>query len=91
VAQHGLPGEAWDGIDSRQALNAALAEIRERGYCEATPKQEVRSMAAPITDGQGLLAGAVGLYFPLFRRGPASRRRFVAELIETAARISALL
>jgi len=91
VAEHGLPGEAWDGIDDRQALDAALADIRERGCCEDMPSAEVGAMAAPVTDGRGLLAGAVGLYFPLFRCGAAVRKRFAAELMQTAAAMTAHL
>jgi len=72
VELHGLPGEAWDGIDSPEALDAALADLRSAGFAEeAAGKREIVALAAPVIDPHGQLLGALGLYLPAYRADEA--------------------
>ncbi len=68
VAMHGLPGGAWDGLESPAELEAALAAIRQEGLAlGAAGDGEIVALAAPVIDPHGQLLAALGLYLPAYR------------------------
>lgn len=68
---HGLPQKTANSITDRDALDAELEEIRERGY--AVNKQEttkgVHAVGAVVTDSEGVPVGGLSV------SGPANRVR----------------
>lgn len=85
VERYGLPGKHWDGINSRERLNQALAEIQQQGYCAIVPdRSELASFACPVQDSAGRLIGSIGCYAPLFRCGAEKQKQIVAEMLQTA-------
>ncbi|MCC7494042.1 MAG: helix-turn-helix domain-containing protein [Fimbriimonadaceae bacterium] len=88
----GPPSAAWPELHRASDLEPALAAIRAAGLAEAiTGQQEVVSMAAPILDRQGQLLAALGLYLPAFRATSEASAGLRAELLATAARVTARL
>jgi DNA-binding IclR family transcriptional regulator len=81
VAEHGLPAETERTVTDREALDAELAQIRERGY--ALDDEEhvtgLRCVAAPITDPDGLAIGAISVAGP---KGRIKGDRFREKLPE---------
>jgi IclR family acetate operon transcriptional repressor len=62
---NGLPGAKWDGIDTREALDAALESIRREGLAEYhSETASVIAVAVPVLDTQERLLGTLGMYSP---------------------------
>ncbi len=93
IERHGLPGEHWTGIDSRPALEQALANLRQEGWCEMEDNgQQVIAMATPIPGMDGHAWGVLGTYAPTFRCTAGRRaelrrtlRRFANEMADIVA------
>jgi DNA-binding IclR family transcriptional regulator len=91
VRTNGLPGAAWAGIESREALDAALAAIRSTGLAEAfTPDEQVYAVAAPVLDREGRMLAALGLHRPAFRATDESTRAVRSELAAAAKRLGTM-
>jgi IclR family pca regulon transcriptional regulator len=79
---------------SRRALDALLAQVRERGWASADQELApgVRSIAAPLRDHDGRTVAAVNVCVHAAEHGLAELERdFVPLLLETAAAIDAEL
>jgi DNA-binding IclR family transcriptional regulator len=83
IAKHGLPGDAWDGIDRRKPLDKALQEIRQVGYAELS-RGAARSFAVPVRDDEGKLLASIGTSIPDFRFRPDDLEPTLA-ILRTAA------
>jgi DNA-binding IclR family transcriptional regulator len=61
-------------ITTRQALDAALAEVRRNGYATAVAELEdgLVAVAAPVLDAAGACVAAVSVSGPAFRMRPES-------------------
>ena len=79
IGRHGLPGTAWDGIDSREKLDRALLPIRAAGHAELA-RGDAHSLAVPACDADGRLVAAVGAAIPAFRFSAESRDPTLAVL-----------
>ena len=89
LAVHGMPGAKWDGIRSRDALDAALSRIREQGYAQTGPDgQEVTSLAVPVGVRGGRAEAALGLYMPSFRSDESRLQEIRCTLERAAASIA---
>jgi IclR family acetate operon transcriptional repressor len=65
IKRWGMPGKAWNNIESMKELNEAGEAVRKRGYDEAvTHGGQVYSVAYPVIDKNNNLFGAVGFYAP---------------------------
>jgi DNA-binding IclR family transcriptional regulator len=71
IERHGLPAETPNTVTDREALEAELDEIRDRGVAfDGEERAEgIRCVAAPITTNRDELVGAVSV------SGPSSRMR----------------
>ncbi|NLF21963.1 MAG: helix-turn-helix domain-containing protein [Lentisphaerae bacterium] len=87
VERWGLPGEAYDGIRSVEALDAALDALRATGWARCLSHGgHVVNLAVPVLGKDDRLIGALGCYLPLSRCTPdaepsilaASRRMAIA-------------
>ncbi|WP_195760710.1 IclR family transcriptional regulator [Agromyces kandeliae] len=78
-------------IDSEAALEADLAETRERGYAidDQENREGIRGFAAPVFDFQGRAIAAVSIAGPATRVTPDAAGDLGARIIETAGEISA--
>lgn len=80
-------------IDTRAALETALAEVRREGYAysfgEWSP--EVGGVAAPVFEGGDRLVGAIALSAPVARIDAGRAGPLRDAVVETAARVSAAL
>lgn len=96
VERHGLPGADWDGIASREALDAAAARFRHDGVAFTDSGEDgLYSVAVPVletdetADGSaGRLLGALGCYAPGYRCPPAARPTLTAALRTGADRLA---
>lgn len=88
IERHGLPGDVWDGIDTVEKLDQALAKVREEGRC-LTVEGEVRGFALPVYGRDGQFAGAIGCYAPAFRCPPEKQAEIVSQLKIHAVKIAA--
>jgi DNA-binding IclR family transcriptional regulator len=79
-------------IVDRAQLERELAEVRSRGYGEASGEREVglHAIAVPVLDGRGELAAVLGLQGP-DRFDAEARARAVNPLRDRAARLGAAL
>jgi IclR family acetate operon transcriptional repressor len=87
LSRHGLPSITDHSIRNREALEAELDTIRERGY--ATDDEErlngIRCVAAPVTTDLGIVAGAVSISAPKNRmQGELFREAFPKKILGTA-------
>ncbi|WP_327053870.1 IclR family transcriptional regulator [Halomicrococcus gelatinilyticus] len=71
IEEKGLPKATNNTITDREALDQALADIRERGYAyhEEERLKGLRSIAAPIVTDDGTVHGSISI------SGPANRMR----------------
>ena len=71
IEEKGLPEATQNTITDREALDQALADIRERGYAyhEEERLKGLRSIAAPIVTDDGTVHGSISI------SGPESRMR----------------
>lgn len=83
IGQNGLPGREWDGIDSRDGLEARLRQLKLAGYAEDEIPAGIYAAAFPLLDGTGMMLGALGLFLPSFRLTAGEKSRIFAMLHET--------
>jgi DNA-binding IclR family transcriptional regulator len=71
-------------------LRQKLVEVRRQGYALEDEQSEVgmRSIAAPIRDGAGKIAGAVGVAGPLNRMSNSVVKEFAPSVLKIAGTIS---
>jgi IclR family transcriptional regulator, KDG regulon repressor len=71
------------------ALEAALAEVRERGYAlVADSPPNICTVAAPVWDAHQVVVGAIGVGGPSTRFGPEQARALAPRLMEIGSAIS---
>jgi DNA-binding IclR family transcriptional regulator len=87
ITRHGLPDGLWEGVTSRDELNAALQTIREAGQTERT-SGETQTLAMPIFAPDGTVPAAVGIHMPASRYTAEYRRTLLDALRRTADVIS---
>ncbi|MBI4976386.1 MAG: helix-turn-helix domain-containing protein [Spirochaetes bacterium] len=91
IDKHGMPGESWNGIKSKTALSAALADIRTSGISiRSTAESEICGIALPIMKRDSDIWGALGVFVPA-SRFDAARETIIAAMQTTARRMSELL
>jgi IclR family transcriptional regulator, acetate operon repressor len=80
-------------ITARDALDAQLAEIRDRGWGAAVEELEVGlvAVAAPVFDARGEVVAAVSLAAPSYRLAPDAIAGAGERCAATAGEVSALL
>lgn len=93
VGTQTLPAHTLHTITDPQRLEHELAAVRERGWSTNFEESEigVNSVAAPIRDASGRVVAAVSCVAPTTRLSRATARRYAAETVAAAARISARL
>ena len=80
-------------ITTRQALEAELGRIKERGFARDAEEHEsgIRCLGAPIFDRDGAVAAALSVSWPLFRYDAGKEGERASAVMSAAARVSALL
>lgn len=87
VERHGMPGEAWSGIETEAELKKALERIRKDGKC-VSENPELTGIALPVFNRGGSFAGAIGCYAPSFRCPEAKKAEIVSKMKAYAAKIA---
>ena len=84
-----LPALTPYTITDRDALRAELERVREQGWALVDQELEegLRSIAAPIRDGSGLVVAAVNVAAPARRESGSARSEFLDPLLAAAAGI----
>jgi len=67
LQQHGLPGERWGHLDTKEQLSEELARVRQKKLLTRYSADGVASYAVPVF-WEGALLGTVGVYMPLYRK-----------------------
>jgi IclR family transcriptional regulator, KDG regulon repressor len=90
VRERGLVAHTPRTITDPDRLEAELAVVRERGWSTNLEESElgVSSVAAPIRDASGAVAAAIACAAPSTRLTRETMRRYAAETIGAAERIS---
>jgi DNA-binding IclR family transcriptional regulator len=88
IASHGLPGEAWDGIASEQALDAALAAVRQGGPQVLMRTNGSCAVAVPLRDARGAVHASLGVSMLAARWEGDHRALINACLAEHASELS---
>lgn len=92
VGRWGLPGAAFDGIESPAALHSALDALRTAGHaCNLSHDGQVVNLAVPALAPDGKLLGALGCYLPEFRGAPVKCRKLLGEMKRAASQVSMAL
>ena len=78
LQKHGYPGAHWNGIRTREQLNATIEEVRAQGYLERV--NDVASFAGPVLFPDGSLLGTVGIYMPAYRLTPEKKESILQHL-----------
>jgi len=86
ISKHGMPGEAWDGIDKAADLNGSLKCLRKSGVCEIL-ERNVYAAAVPVFGSNAQFIGSLGCYAPAFRCPQDKVREIISELKAYAAKI----
>ncbi len=86
VARRGLPGAAWAGIDSLEALQRAVSAVGAQGWTRCDNAQAVCAWAV-LVPGAGDPA-ALGLYCPATRVVPGREEEFLSALREAARQLA---
>ena len=78
-----LPRETEHSVVSRDALDAELEAVRQRGYAANVEESEegVASVAAPIRNAEGRAIGSISIATPRSRMTPKRRREMVDALL----------
>lgn len=87
VDRHGLPPVTERTITDRSEMDRELAEIRERGqaFDEGERHEGINCVAAPITDGEERVRGAVSVTAPTSRMDETRFREDLPDLVTNAA------
>jgi len=93
VRERGLPAHTPNTITDPDRLEAELAGVRQRGWAANLDESELgaSSVAAPIRDAGGAVVAAIACVAPSTRLTRETMRRYAAETLSAAARISARL
>lgn len=92
VGRWGLPGDAFDSIESLAALHRALDAIRAAGIASCLSHDgHVLNLAVPALDPGGRLLGALGCYAPALRCPPPRVRGLLAAMKRTGLQVHATL
>jgi IclR family acetate operon transcriptional repressor len=92
IDRHGLPGKHWDDIDDRDALAAALDDLRTVGCCRMIEADSgLFSLAVPVPSTAGDLPAALGAFAPTFRCTPAQQDELADTLTAAAEKLSAVM
>jgi len=80
---------AWASEGGSSANTAELAQVRRRGWAESVAEREdgVASVSAPVFDGPGVVAAAVGVSGPIDRFGANPGKRFGSAVREAARKL----
>lgn len=83
VEDHGLVRRTENTVTDRDALEAALSDVRERGYAfnDEEGTRGLRSVGVPVTTPEGRLVGALSVSGPSYRLKGEYFRRELPELI----------
>ena len=87
IERHGLPGQIWDGMESREELEKSLAKIRKEGRCVVF-EPEVIGLALPVYGRDGSFVGAIGCYAPAFRCPKDRQAEILSQMKVHAAKIA---
>ncbi len=87
IREQGLPGDDWDGVDTREDLDARLAEIRKRGYEIYDKNDGALGVAFPIHSGAKNLDASIGVYMLKSGFSGARKKTVVDGLREAASAI----
>lgn len=70
-------------------VKALITQVRKSGFAIAdeTYKRGIRSIAVPVTDGQGKAALTIGIAAPAQRRSVSDLKKWAPRLIEAALRV----
>ncbi len=89
IERNGLPGAAWDAIDTPERLDHALAQIRKDGFCVIQEQStEIVGLAVAALDADGELLGSLGFHAPAFRCPPTRLGQIIEELQTATAELS---
>ncbi len=92
VGEHGIPGDEWEEVNSRDELDAMRAEIREEGIAfKIAPDRQLAAMAVPIFGNGGTVWAAFGLFLPQSRFQGKRKEVLIADLREAAERLTTTL
>ncbi len=89
IDRHGLPAQTPNTVTEKEVLEEELDEIRKRGVAfDGEERAEgIRCVAAPITDNQNQLVGAVSVSAPSARMKHDRFRNKVPELVRDTATV----
>lgn len=92
ISRWGMPGEAWNNIESSEQLTKEAKIICERGFDESISHGGlIYSVAFPVLDGNSNLFGAVGLYAPTAECDDARKASFQSEMRSFCMEVSHML
>jgi DNA-binding IclR family transcriptional regulator len=89
IDRHGLPAQTPNTVTEKEVLEEELDEIRKRGVAfDGEERAEgIRCVAAPITDNQNQLVGAVSVSAPSARMKHDRFRNKIPELVRDTATV----
>jgi DNA-binding IclR family transcriptional regulator len=89
VDRHGLEPVTANTITDEKELFESLADVRERGYAldRGEHHEEIRSVAAPVTDRKGTVEGAVSISAPASRMKGDRFHTEVPNMVTNAANL----
>jgi DNA-binding IclR family transcriptional regulator len=89
IDRHGLPAQTPNTVTEKELLEEELDEIRKRGVAfDGEERAEgIRCVAAPITDNQNQLVGAVSVSAPSARMKHDRFRNKIPELVRDTATV----
>lgn len=90
VAALGLPGDAWPGVRTVEALVGELKRLRGEDVVMRADGGEVVGLAAPVRQ-RGEVVAAVGLYLPQHRFAGEHREKVLAGIRAAAEAVGARL
>jgi DNA-binding IclR family transcriptional regulator len=89
IDRHGLPSQTPNTVTEKDVLEEELDEIRKRGVAfDGEERAEgIRCVAAPITDNENQLVGAVSVSAPSARMKPDRFRNKIPEMVRDTATV----
>jgi DNA-binding IclR family transcriptional regulator len=93
IRRHGLPRFTRNTITQKEKLFRELDIIKKKGYGESREEygQDAASVAFPLFDGRGKVAGSLSIQSTVTRLNSKTRPRFIKEGLTAAKRIGSLL
>jgi DNA-binding IclR family transcriptional regulator len=92
ISIYGFPGDMWNGISGKAALEKELAEIRNKKIITViSEEREVAAVGAIIDVPEKYAPLAIGIFLPLYRFSPKQRSSFIKLVKEYADKISLYL